>query len=112
MVTEVFVVTKNGAMQKLPTLHPKDPPASFSSYELEGRIIYLVECAVDNSGTGIWKVEASKINELANSSLRLLKLKSPPEGIEKVAVLSRGQSYELLIILQDGTRTKLIIKHI
>ena len=110
MPTEILLVAKNRSRQ-LPTVYPEDPPASFSSYEPEGRIIYLVECCSDDCSTGIWKVPANKAKELANSSFRLLKLKSPPEGMEEIAML-RGQTYELPIVLRDGTRTKLIIKHL
>jgi len=110
--TEIFVVAKDGSLQKLPPLFPEWPPVNFSSYEPKGRIIYLVECDSGDCHTGIWKVEAAKADELANSFFRLLKLKSPPEGMEEVAMLSRGQSYELSIILRNGARTKVIIKHL
>ena len=112
MPTEIFVIAKNGRRQKLPILYPEAPPASFSSYERKGRIIYLVECAADDSASGIWKLEARKVDEKVDSLVRILRLKQPPEGIKEIAILSQGESYELPIILRDGRKAKLIIKHV
>ena len=111
MPTESKVVRSNGSLENLPTLYPRDPPASFSSYEPKGRIIYLVECCADDCSTGIWKVQASKARELATSSFRLVGLKSPPEGMEEIAMLSRGQSYELPIVTRKGIKTTIRITH-
>ena len=116
MPTEIFVIAKNGRRQKLPILYPEAPPASFSSYERKGRIIYLVECAADDSASGIWKLEARKVDEKVDSLVRILRLKQPPkqppEEIKEIAILSQGEFYELPIILRDGRKAKLIIKHV
>lgn len=92
---------------KLPILNPGDRPASFSSIQGKELIIYLVECASDNSCANIDEVNSAICCEDEITRELLI-----PEGGRKgIKVLKKGESHDIPIVTKNRRKAVVRITH-
>ncbi len=105
MPTKGEVIVK-GISTELPTLNPGDRPASFSITKNGSLVIYIVECASDDSCTTIHKITDGMSIEYRQ--VRVLGIREG--GRKKIKTLSKGESYEFFVT-KNGTKETIRITH-